>query len=724
MKIYIYYCMEWYAIVVFSGAIMFHYRRFFSWFRKEKVYSLLLPVLLTIGLSAQMATADILANWHERSAPYNTASYGNGYFVAASDSGTIVKSSDGLVWLVQPSTPSDYSIRKIVFGNNMFIAIGFYSSDFTKNVVLRSFDGTTWTESPIGTTGYLRDICYGDKTFVIVSDNGSILTSRDGDSWTIQLSKASYNIYGIAYGKDEFIAVAVENSASVVVLTSQDGISWTKTPSNIGSPVVAYGNGTFVAVGGAGLIMTSKDGVAWSTTTSGTTSDLYALTYTGNMFVAVGDNGIILTSADGFSWMLQPSGANNLLNGIAYGGNTLVAVGGAYYSAGRDQSIILSSEDNGATWITRASATTYDLYAAAHGKNTFVAVGEHGIMSSTDGAIWLRRLSSSQYYFDITYANNMFVAVGGGWAPLSFSPEIQTSQDGITWTSAAYPADVYSLYGVTYGNHTFVAVGMDGSIVTSPDGTTWTTSKPGRSGPTLEAIAYGNGMFVAVGEGGTIMTSPDGYAWALSKHGDAMLRHIAYGNKTFVVVADGGAVLTSADGLSWATISPFPHFINSIAFLNNMFIAGSSDGLLTSSDGNAWTVGGYAYTGPWEDITYGNGTFIAVGTVGTISQSDPTTSNCTATISDNLILHVPIIDYNNGAYYWADFSYAPNTLDFTLINAGVVPDIGPFSGCAFSTLSSDLKLHIPQVTFAGASYWADLQYTQDVAFTLTDAGGN
>ncbi len=66
---------------------------------------------------------------------------------------------------------------------------------------------------------------------------------------------------------------------------------------------VAYGNGLFVAVGGyvsllssAGVILTSRDGVSWTKRTSGTGSLLYGVAYGNGTFVAVGDRGTIITS--------------------------------------------------------------------------------------------------------------------------------------------------------------------------------------------------------------------------------------------------------------------------------------------------------------------------------------------------------------------------------------------------------------------------------------------
>src|SRR4030067_2523943 len=71
---------------------------------------------------------------------------------------------------------------------------------------------------------------------------------------------------------------------------------------------VAYGNGTFVAVGYAGEIFTSSDGISWVSRTSGTSNSLYDVTYYNGTFVAVGLAGTILTSSNGTSWSVQTSG--------------------------------------------------------------------------------------------------------------------------------------------------------------------------------------------------------------------------------------------------------------------------------------------------------------------------------------------------------------------------------------------------------------------------------
>ena len=70
----------------------------------------------------------------------------------------------------------------------------------------------------------------------------------------------------------------------------------------------------------------------------------------------------------------------------------------------------------------------------------------------------------------------------------------------------------HNLFGLTYGNSTFVTVGKSGTILTSSDGTTWDNSSSGTTD--LHEVTYGNNTFVTVGPSGTILTSSNnGTTW-------------------------------------------------------------------------------------------------------------------------------------------------------------------------------------------------------------------
>ena len=113
--------------------------------------------------------------------------------------------------------------------------------------------------------------------------------------------------------------VSVGNSGTI--LTSSDGISWTKRTSGKWKYLsgVTSGNGLFLTVGSlSGIILTSPDGNSWTKRTSGTSNRLYGVTYGNGLLVVVGYSGIILTSPDGNSWTKRTSGTSNNLYGVTY----------------------------------------------------------------------------------------------------------------------------------------------------------------------------------------------------------------------------------------------------------------------------------------------------------------------------------------------------------------------------------------------------------------------
>src|SRR2546422_4015164 len=111
------------------------------------------------------------------------------------------------------------------------------------------------------------------------------------------------SLSSVAYGSGTFVAIGSYGT----ILTSSDGLHWTRQNSEVleafrqwtTSPrylyEITYGNGLFVAVGGGsdetqGLVLTSRDGVNWGITwLSG--ARLYAVTYADGRFIAVGTHG-------------------------------------------------------------------------------------------------------------------------------------------------------------------------------------------------------------------------------------------------------------------------------------------------------------------------------------------------------------------------------------------------------------------------------------------------
>ena len=189
---------------------------------------------------------------------------------------------------------------------------------------------------------------------------------------------------------------------------------------------------------------------------------------------------------------------------------------------------MLKSQDGGMTWSEMSNPVNTDLYGmASNGAGTLVAVGKvdsgysYVVSSTNDGVTWTRRtISGSGYLYGVTYAEGLFVAVGRE----ASKAQINTSPDGITWTRRNY-TNLEGHYAVTYSPalSLFCAVGdnysTDIKAATSPDGITWTERSTGISIGELHSICWSEflQLFVAVGidigSYPVIGTSPDGINW-------------------------------------------------------------------------------------------------------------------------------------------------------------------------------------------------------------------
>src|SRR5574340_1193883 len=79
----------------------------------------------------------------------------------------------------------------------------------------------------------LQSAVYGNDLFVVVGENGTILTSKSGETWSLKASGTSRWLRGIAYGKDTFVAVGSEGT----ILTSGDGSKWVLRSSPAKEPL-------------------------------------------------------------------------------------------------------------------------------------------------------------------------------------------------------------------------------------------------------------------------------------------------------------------------------------------------------------------------------------------------------------------------------------------------------------------------------------------------------
>jgi hypothetical protein len=267
------------------------------------------------------------------------------------------------------------------------------------------------------------------------------------------------DLLGVAYGGGTFVAVG----RGGVVLTSPDGTNWTAQASGTGDDLkaVTYGDGRFVAVGGdCQTVITSGDGVHWSAPAGWAPNcgaDMNAITFGGGQFLAVGSSGDVFTSPDGIGWPWAITSVNDVsqnLMAAAYGGGTWVGAGA--------QGAFVGDAGNGwvADVLSSGAPTSALVTGVAYGQQQFLAVDSAGEVLVGDGFAWAVQGELGASLTAVAYAHGQWVAVGAGGAVFS-------SGDGADWIPEAVPT-TQSLAAVAHGAGTWVAVGADGTILSRP----------------------------------------------------------------------------------------------------------------------------------------------------------------------------------------------------------------------------------------------------------------
>ena len=307
----------------------------------------------------------------------------------------------------------------------------------------------------------------------------------------------------------------------------------------------------------------------WYVQSTPVTSELCGVFYGNGMFVAVGQKGMILTSTDGMNWTIQKSPTANNLEAVCIGNGIFVAVGA--------NGTILTSSD-GANWLSRKSGTSQTLWAVT---SQFTAIGNDGtVLTSAGGSSWtpVTRLLGTGY--QLWGAAN---GIESGVLDLVGDLDIAWEDDCKGWEHSST------------GSSSYLCAVTSGCRITTMGG----------------FLSGWWDRFVAVGEAGTVLTDDYTYndqynscgwsGWANAYVAtDNDLYGVRYLNPSSVYLAD------------------------STYYINGTYVAvGNKGAIITSPDGNTWTVRNSPTSAALIDVAYGNGIYVAVGANGTIVATVP-----------------------------------------------------------------------------------------------------
>jgi len=520
--------------------------------------------------------------------------------------------------------------------NAMDRVIGYYqpTSNMPGVDIQQLFEGTTYPNPIYQGNNFDPNLQYGVDT---------ILTP-------LPFYPSEVDMSGIIWNGDKYLASANLPGYNAI-LTSEDGDTWTinqLTNNNINTTSISQLNGFYFLTSASPTvpILRSINGVAWSAVSYfvpfGTTeielqnlTSLYipslslndtAYCTNGSAWIAVGRN--ILRSSDAIVWRemtdFDPSLEYNL-NGVSSVTGTnclgLVAVGKGKqpnYSTGVTQLVdvgLIFYSSNSTTWDQIPSLTNNGLNGVSSDGTTVIAVGERQVIYYTQNGFDWVGLNEVGCVFVDSVNNILNVTNSAGFTdgPLGTPVRFNKAFSTILANTTYYVKEIISETQVTLSST------LDGSVLVLTSASipadarmfVYDASDPVPA--TLNDILYANSLWIAVGNEGTIKTSTDGIVWETRTSNTINnLNNVTYNadQDIFVVVGENNTILSSADGTSWEETSVFEPIVPvydvkganfQFGYAPEELVAGVvSDNLaliVNTRPGSNWPVVEYGHTG-------------------------------------------------------------------------------------------------------------------------------
>ena len=242
--------------------------------------------------------------------------------------GTILRTQNGGInWVSQSSGVLGTLVNVDCRNENVATVVG------VNGLILKTTDaGSSWVQQPSGTINELRSIEYiNDSIGVIVGFGNTILrTTNSGNNWVSITNSATSGFFDVSFANSN-IGIAVGGIGNIF-RTTNGGLTWidnSVSPDLILRSIALINENIGIAVGYNGKILRTTDGGAtWVTKASGTSANLFEVSFIADYGFAVGASGTILKTTDGgITWETQNNPTVNTLYGLSYAGGLGVAVG-------------------------------------------------------------------------------------------------------------------------------------------------------------------------------------------------------------------------------------------------------------------------------------------------------------------------------------------------------------------------------------------------------------
>jgi len=284
----------------------------------------------------------------------------------------------------------------------------------------------------------------------------------------------------------------------------------------------------------------------------------------------------------------------------------------------------------GKDFIRRTSGNSNAWNDIAFGNGVFVATSGAGqVMSSTDGITWSTRTSKVAATAGVAFGNGYFILFPAADRSTTAG---QYSANGADWTAINTGSCGSCVSGV-FGAGYFFGISDSGNSIYSATGLSWTSTRISFAKNPRE-VCYGGNKFIVTSQdespnfqsstsplgpwtAATLTPTPGVTSWAIKDNITC-----AYGGGRYVAVKDN-YVWVSSDGNSWMQQQRVEGTWSSVAYGNGIFVAISSSNskIMTSEDGNNWSISDHGLSGTWRKILFAKGKFVMVGDAGAVATS-------------------------------------------------------------------------------------------------------
>jgi len=550
-------------------------------------------------------------------------------WIATTDAGDIVQSTDGLVWSSVPGS-TIFSLAGVAICSRKqpsfteFLCTTKPSSPFVYSIGRKS-----WTIATTIISGQANSFAWNGRRWVAGLQGGldTIAYSDDGINW-IGIASIIFTTacFQIAWNGYMWIATG---SGTNTLAYSYDAIHWTGLGSTIFTTAgygIAAGGGIIVATGeGTNTLAYSYNGIAWVGGGAPFFSSGRKLVYSGSLWVAGGlavagpSPVTLINSPDGIVWTASSQQPFDLSAwDIATNGSSFLAVGNTTLGAR------VAYSPDGNNWISATGPSVSGKGVAWTGTKwaiTGATTLDPIIYVSSDGLIWSSETASVGPAYTLSSKtppipyDSVMIACGS-----SASNLMAITYDGFHWVSVTTPFT--DAYCASWNGVKWVAGGAGTyQIASSPDGINWTGVTLSNM-TAIRAVTCSASGWVAVGEGtNTYATSADGIHWTTYNATFVAAYGVIYANGRYIAAGTtSGGLATSLDGVTWTPVGGTTFSTGAALSTNGTTIVAVGRGLNTiavQKGGTSWTaLGDTIFTIAGNGIAFGRGVWVAVGEGG------------------------------------------------------------------------------------------------------------